>query len=105
MPNSSRTLTQTTEYISGTDLVEWQLKVAGGARLPKLQNELKIIGHAFEARVYAEDPEKYVGSLIPLTSLTHAFLAISLVSSSSSPFSLFSLPWLLRDPPGGDQDL
>ncbi|TAG04966.1 MAG: acetyl/propionyl/methylcrotonyl-CoA carboxylase subunit alpha [Betaproteobacteria bacterium] len=45
-----------TEMITGTDLVEWQLRVASGERLPKLQNELSINGHAFEARVYAENP-------------------------------------------------
>jgi len=44
-----------TEMISGQDLVEWQLRVAAGETLPKTQNELKINGHAFEARIYAED--------------------------------------------------
>lgn len=45
-----------TEMITGQDLVEWQLKVANGEALPLKQNELKINGHAFEARIYAEDP-------------------------------------------------
>lgn len=45
-----------TEMITGLDLVEWQLRVASGERLPKLQDELRINGHAFEARVYAENP-------------------------------------------------
>jgi 3-methylcrotonyl-CoA carboxylase alpha subunit len=45
-----------TEMITGTDLVEWQLRVASGERLPKLQDELTINGHAFEARIYAENP-------------------------------------------------
>jgi len=45
-----------TEMITGLDLVEWQLRVASGERLPKLQDELHINGHAFEARVYAENP-------------------------------------------------
>jgi len=44
-----------TEMISGQDLVEWQLRVAAGEQLPKTQEQLVITGHAFEARIYAED--------------------------------------------------
>lgn len=47
-----------TEMITGQDLVEWQLRVAYGEKLPKLQHQLSIHGHALEARVYAEEPEK-----------------------------------------------
>ncbi len=47
-----------TEYITGQDLVEWQLKVASGQLLPLTQEELSINGHAFEVRIYAEDPRQ-----------------------------------------------
>lgn len=46
-----------TEMITGVDLVEWQLLVASGAPLPLRQEELEIRGHAFEGRIYAEDPK------------------------------------------------
>ncbi len=47
-----------TEAITGVDLVEWQLRVADDEYLPKFQDELVISGHAFEARLYAEDVPK-----------------------------------------------
>jgi 3-methylcrotonyl-CoA carboxylase alpha subunit len=48
-----------TEMITGQDLVEWQLRVAAGQPLPLLQDDLTIQGHAIEARIYAENPDKH----------------------------------------------
>ncbi|MFY0409219.1 biotin carboxylase N-terminal domain-containing protein [Solicola sp. PLA-1-18] len=50
-----------TEEVTGVDLVDWQLEVAAGRPLPCTQDDLHCVGHAFEARVYAEDP--YAGFL------------------------------------------
>jgi 3-methylcrotonyl-CoA carboxylase alpha subunit len=47
-----------TEMITGLDLVDWQLTVASGGKLPLSQKELRINGHAIEARIYAEDPTR-----------------------------------------------
>jgi 3-methylcrotonyl-CoA carboxylase alpha subunit len=58
-----------TEFITGQDLVAWQLKVALGEPLPLSQAQLQIKGHSFEARIYAEDPEN---DFMPATGhLTH----------------------------------
>jgi 3-methylcrotonyl-CoA carboxylase alpha subunit len=59
-----------TEMITGQDLVEWQLRVANGESLPLQQDEIRIRGHALEARVYAEDPDN---DFLPATG-TLAFL-------------------------------
>jgi 3-methylcrotonyl-CoA carboxylase alpha subunit len=46
-----------TEMITGQDLVQWQLLIAAGEPLPLRQHDISINGHAFEARIYAEDPD------------------------------------------------
>ncbi|MCP4074519.1 MAG: ATP-grasp domain-containing protein [Hyphomicrobiales bacterium] len=47
-----------TELVSGLDLVEWQIRIASGEHLDFRQKDIKISGHAIEARIYAEDPTK-----------------------------------------------
>ncbi|XP_039492488.1 methylcrotonoyl-CoA carboxylase subunit alpha, mitochondrial [Drosophila santomea] len=51
-----------TEMITGTDLVEWQIRIAAGEPLPLTQSEITRRGHAFEARIYAENPR---GGFLP----------------------------------------
>jgi 3-methylcrotonyl-CoA carboxylase alpha subunit len=47
-----------TEAITGLDLVEWQFRIAAGEKLPLMQDKVPLNGHAVEARLYAEDPER-----------------------------------------------
>ena len=57
-----------TEMITGVDLVEWQLRVAHGEALPLRQDEIELDGHAFEARLYAEDAAR---GFLPATGTLH----------------------------------
>ncbi len=80
-----------TEAITGVDLVEWQLRVAAGESLPKRQTDLSIDGHAFEARLYAEDVPK--GFLPATGTLTHlVFPPICRADSGVRPGDTIS-PW------------
>lgn len=47
-----------TEMISGLDLVQWQIRIANGEKLPFSQSEIKLTGHSIEARITAQDPDK-----------------------------------------------
>jgi 3-methylcrotonyl-CoA carboxylase alpha subunit len=54
--------------VTGLDLVEWQLRVAAGEPLPLAQDEIKMSGHALEARIYAENPDN---NFLPSTGTVH----------------------------------
>ena len=47
-----------TEFITGLDMVEWQLRIANGQPLPLAQDDIALSGHAIEGRLYAEDPAR-----------------------------------------------
>jgi 3-methylcrotonyl-CoA carboxylase alpha subunit len=59
-----------TEAITGLDLVEWQLRVASGEKLPLAQEQLRINGHAIEARICAENPDN---NFLPTTGTLHVY--------------------------------
>ncbi|KAF8167546.1 biotin/lipoyl attachment:Carbamoyl-phosphate synthase subunit L [Crassisporium funariophilum] len=99
-----------TEMITGLDLVEWQLEVAAGNPLPLKQASIPMVGHAFEARIYAEKPRNNFlpdsGTLLYLSTPTptHTFApsfphikpsTLALVPSDSSELAL-QLPPSLR---------
>ncbi|KAH9830523.1 carbamoyl-phosphate synthase L chain, ATP binding domain-containing protein [Rhodofomes roseus] len=84
-----------TEMITGLDLVEWQLEVAAGNRLPLTQAAIPLVGHAFEARIYAENPR-------------NGFLPDSgrlLYLSTPTPSTIFAPPVTPRTPTDPDAAL
>jgi len=78
-----------TEAITGVDLVEWQLNVAAGGKLPMQQKDLQITGHAIEARLYAEDPQQ---DFLPMAGqLTHlAFPSACRIDSGVIAYDMIS---------------
>lgn len=80
-----------TEAITGVDLVEWQLRVASGEPLPARQEDLTITGHAFEARIYAEDVP---AGFLPATGTLHhlSFPEGARIDSGVRPGDTIS-PW------------
>ncbi len=80
-----------TEAITGVDLVEWQIRVAAGEPLPLRQDQLRVDGHAFEARLYAEDPAR--GFLPSAGLLTEARFPLSArIETGARPGDRIS-PW------------
>jgi len=66
-----------TEAVTGVDLVEWQIRVASGEPLPLAQDQIKLTGHAVEARLYAENP---AGGFLPsIGTLEHFHLPDDLI--------------------------
>lgn len=59
-----------TEMVVGQDLVEWQIRVANGERLPLSQEQIQLNGHAFEARIYAENVPR---GFLPATGTLHHY--------------------------------
>ena len=71
-----------TEAITGLDLVEWQLRVASGEPLPLKQSELKIHGHAIEARICAENPDN---NFLPATGTLQVYRKPQATAFERSP--------------------
>ena len=71
-----------TEAITGLDLVEWQLRVASGEPLPLRQDELRIQGHAIEARICAENPDK---NFLPATGTLQVYARPAASSFERAP--------------------
>ncbi|PIN19482.1 3-Methylcrotonyl-CoA carboxylase [Handroanthus impetiginosus] len=66
-----------TEMIVGQDLVEWQIRVANGEPLPISQSQVPLSGHAFEARIYAENVPK---GFLPATGILHHYRPVQVSS-------------------------
>ncbi|MHA7282342.1 acetyl/propionyl/methylcrotonyl-CoA carboxylase subunit alpha [Arthrobacter sp. TMS2-4] len=93
-----------TELVTGVDLVQWQIRVAAGERLPLTQDDVVLTGHAVEARVYAENPEAgflpSTGSILALAEpagdgirVDSSLLPGGTVSSSYDPMLAKVIAW------------
>ena len=83
-----------TEMITGQDLVEWQLRVAAGEPLPLPQDAIGLSGHAFEARIYAEDPDR---DFLPATGrIAHLALPAHVAFCRHAPDAAGPDPALVR---------
>ncbi|KAJ7083405.1 carbamoyl-phosphate synthase L chain, ATP binding domain-containing protein, partial [Mycena belliarum] len=84
-----------TEMVTGLDLVEWQLEVAAGNPLPLMQSSIPLVGHAFEARIYAENPRNnFLPDSGPLLYL-----------STPAPTHIFATPFAPIAPSSGASSL
>ncbi|TDL19390.1 3-methylcrotonyl-CoA carboxylase [Rickenella mellea] len=83
-----------TEMITGLDLVEWQLEVASGNPLPLLQSAIPLRGHAFEARIYAENPRN---NFLPDA-------GVLLHLSAPPPLPASPSPWFTSGQPSAERD-
>ncbi|KAF8346852.1 3-methylcrotonyl-CoA carboxylase [Amanita rubescens] len=95
-----------TEMVTGLDLVEWQLEVAAGNPLPLSQSSIPLVGHAFEARIYAENPRNnflpdsgqllYLSTPTPTTVFATPYTADQLSSDNISGNTQLSVTPSLR---------
>lgn len=76
-----------TEMITGLDLVEWQLEVAAGNPLPLSQGSIPMVGHSFEARIYAENPRN---NFLPDSGVLHYL-------STPTPTQAFATPYPIAE--------
>lgn len=90
-----------TEMITGQDLVQWQLEIASGNPIPLTQSQLPCIGHAFEARIYAENPRRNflpdVGRLIHVKTPTEsASVRVETGAESGDEISVYYDPMIAK---------
>ena len=89
-----------TEAVTGLDLVEWQFRVAAGEPLPLAQHQVRLEGHAVEARLYAENPERgflpSTGKLVALQFPTEQWLRIDAGVEAGSEVTPFYDPMIAK---------